>query len=250
MKKSILIICAVLTAFSLMAFGYIKWNGHNEASCNYKNTELDLFYNVDSRFIANVTKENLHNSKSIIDILPKKATLPIVSYQSSEVFILNEDNEISEKGESHILNDSQIALLQTTDYSNNILIKANFTTKNSLIGDLKNDYLTYYITIIPEKEAEFASGLAELLQYLRENSKEETSIIKEDKLQPGRVNFIVTKNGSISNVRLNSTCGYSSVDKALVEMIENMPEKWEPATNSKGDKVDQELIFFFGKAGC
>jgi hypothetical protein len=33
-------------------------------------------------------------------------------------------------------------------------------------------------------------------------------------------------------------------------MITNMPGKWNPATNSKGEKVDQELVFFFGRQGC
>jgi len=83
-----------------------------------------------------------------------------------------------------------------------------------------------------------------------ENSKEKTAIIKRDKLQPGRVSFTVTKDGAIKNVKLTSTSGYTSVDKTLVELITKMPKKWKPATNSKGDKVDQELVFFFGVAGC
>ena len=111
------------------------------------------------------------------------------------------------------------------------------------------DYV-YYLTVIPEKEAAYASGHDALIAYLKENSKDKTAIIKEDKLQPGKVNFTITKNGTIANVKLTSTSGYTSVDKALIELITYMPEKWDPATNSKREKVDQELVFFFGLAGC
>ena len=30
----------------------------------------------------------------------------------------------------------------------------------------------------------------------------------------------------------------------------NMPQTWIPATNAKGEKIDQELVFFFGMEGC
>ena len=89
-----------------------------------------------------------------------------------------------------------------------------------------------------------------VIEYLKENSKEEVAIIEQDQLSACRVHFTVTKKGTIKNVKLYSTSGYSTVDKMLVEMVSTMPEKWDPATNSKGDNVDQELVFFFGKAGC
>lgn len=267
MKKSILIFCAVLTTLSLTAFGYVNWNNtiadQKETTCNNtaifvndlvksinKQVVLDLVYNVESRFMTTITKEELHNAKSIIDILPEKATQSKEFYQNSRVSILHDDGDITEVGDSEVLNMAQLALLRSTDYSNNIRVTSICKKKHPFTGALENDSIVYYITIIPEKEAEFTDGHDALIEYLKENSKEKTAIITEDKLQPGKVLFTVTKAGTIADVKLTSTSGYPSIDKELVKIVTNTPEKWEPATNSKGEKVDQEFVFFFGLQGC
>jgi outer membrane biosynthesis protein TonB len=83
-----------------------------------------------------------------------------------------------------------------------------------------------------------------------ENSKAATAIIREDKLRSGQFSFTVTKKGTVENVLLIATSGYPSVDEALIDLVSNMPDKWIPATNSVGEKVDQEFVFVFGKQGC
>lgn len=267
MKKSTLIISTVLLAMGLMAFGFSNWDGTNTgleiqkcikevettselANLKKENEKLDLLYDVDSRFIATITKKDLHNAQSIIDILPENATVASAKYKYARVSILEDVTETeSEQGLNEILNDAQKKLLQTVDYSTNIYIRADFKVGNEFFETPQNDYLTYFITVVPEKEAEFSKGQDALLDYLRENSKEETSIITSDKLKAGKVHFTITKEEEIANVYLSSTSGYESVDKALIKLIKNMPS-WNAATNSKGEKVDQELIFFFGLKGC
>ena len=241
MKKNILIFCTVLTTFSLMAFGFMNWSGQ---------ANIDLIYNVDHRYGRTITKENLHKAKSIIDIFPKKATQSVESYQVVEVVIHPDVKKISEIGDSDVLNTAQKELLQSADYSTNFYISTNCRSKNADTGELEADSLVYWMTIVPEKEAEYTDGHDALIEYLKENSKEKTAIIKQDKLQPGKVSFTVTKEGTISNVKLTSTSGYPSVDEALIELVSKIPGKWDPAKNSKGKKVDQELVFFFGLQGC
>ena len=266
MKKSILIFCAVLTTFSITAIGYMNWSNtvtDGEAtSCSKAivfgddivndindETDLDLVYNIDSRFMATITKEDLHKATSVLDIVPKVAEgWWKVAFQSVTVAVLHDDGEIYEMGYDKVLNTAQIKLLQSTDYSTNFYIKALGVNNHPVTGKIEN--YTYYFTIVPEKEAEYTSGQDALIEYLKENSKEETAIIKEDKLQPGKVCFTVTKEGTIANVKLTDTSGYPSIDDALVELVSNMPGKWDPATNAQGEKVDQELVFFFGKQGC
>lgn len=269
MKKSILIICAALITLSLTAFSYMNWNNSEKAQGEisysesetvafannlfntlYKQADFDLFYNVESRFMTTITKEDLHKAKSIIDILPGQATDLVESYQVSEVVILHDDANVREKGKSDVLNTAQLKLLQSADYSTDFYISANCKRKDPITGGLKKDSIIYYMTIIPEKKAEYTRGFDALIEYLKESSQEATAIIRKDQLRPGKVNFTVTKEGAIAGVKLLSTSGYPSVDKELIELISDMPGKWEPATNSKGEKVDQELVFFFGLEGC
>ena len=240
MKKSILVVCAVLTTLSVMAVGYMNMNDSEE---------LNIIYNVDSRFMATISKEDLHKATSVLDIVPKKATgWWKVDFQSVMVAVLQNDDEIRAMGEEKLLNAEQSKLLQTLDYSSNFYIKARGKDIHPETGRIEN--YVYYFTVIPEKEAEYSGGYDALIDYLKENSKEYTTIIEQDKLQPGQVSFSVTKDGTIDNVKLISSCGYPSVDEVLVEMITNMPKKWTPATNSQGEKVEQELVFFFGLQGC
>jgi len=36
----------------------------------------------------------------------------------------------------------------------------------------------------------------------------------------------------------------------MMELIKNTPGNWNPAENSKGEKVIQKLVFSFGIMGC
>lgn len=263
MKKSILIICSVII-FSVSAFAYMSWEDRRpvqEISCsktvifdsNYSDLftpiKLDLVYKVEPRFMTRVTKERLNNATTIIDILPKEATKRMETYQNVVVSILQDNGEVKEIGVNETLNEAQLELLQSADYSTNFYINADCQQRTE-VGKLQRYALVYYMTIIPEQEAIFAGGNKALVDYLKENSKAETAIITEEKLRPGKVHFIVTKEGKITNVKLESTSGFSSVDEKLIELITDMPQNWQPATDSKGEKVDQELVFFFGLEGC
>jgi hypothetical protein len=265
MKKNILIVCTTLIIFSLTACGQSQTDTPtNETevaaakTVAFENTFLtaidrqinpNLFYKVDSRFIANISKKNLHNAKTIIDILPKEATKTMESYQNVTVSILGNEGEITEIGINEVLNEAQLKLLQSADYSSNIHISATCKESNGFGRSWDYD-LVYYMTVIPEKEAEFTYGQEALIEYLKANSKSKTTVIRADKLQPCRINFTISKEGKITNVKLDATSGYPSVDEALIDLLINMPQTWIPATNAKGEKINQELVFFFGMEGC
>ena len=266
MKKSAIMFCTVLTSFSLMAFGYMNWSNpkvcNNETSCIkkvdsdddlaiscYKQKDLDLVYQVSSRFTNLITEENLHNAKSIIDILPIKATRSVENYSNVTVAVIHNEGELIKTSKDEILNPAQLKLLQTTDCTSNIHITANYKNKNEE-SNYNNNELVYYMSILPEKQAEYTEGYDALIEYLKTNSKEKSAIIEKGNLKPGKVSFTITTEGLVSDVKLTSTSGYTSVDKTLVELMTSLPGKWYSATNSKGEKVNQEMVFFFGLVGC
>jgi len=261
MKKNILIISTIFTTASLMAFGYLKPKTadiQEKVSCKTSieivspQPEVTFFYDVASRFMSTVTKEQLHDATSILDFLPKSQTDPVENYQSVEVIILNDYHQTNAraKGKDEKLTPEQLELLQTVDYSNNILIRAEFQQKDKTSGQLKYNYFTPHITIIPEKEAMYIFGKATLINYLKTRSKENIALVKPGKLKGGKLYFTVTKDGNIANVRLASSSGYPTIDEKMLQLMTTVPGMWLAAENANREKVAQTLVFSFGTIGC
>lgn len=268
MKKSILIICTVLAILSLISFGFINLRDTVANQVEISSSKIvaldeqvvldfnnevfsDFFYAIGTRF-GGIKKGDLDNARSIIDFLPYEATQSIVSYKSVSVIILddNKQTDIRETGNSDVLTTAQTKLLRSANYSTNILIRADCQEQNKVTGKLEDSYFTPHLTIVPETQAVYIRGKDALIEYLKENSKEETSFVIKGKLQSGKLYFTVNKEGTISNAKIAATSGYPSIDKKMIELITNAPGVWEPAKNSEGEKVEQVLVFSFGIMGC
>lgn len=277
MKKSILVF-GVIAIFSLSAFSYMNWNNSNSevASCktesihnsdeealiprweniavmsnrnlHYQN-KVNFIYNIDSRFIWHITKEKLNKAQSIIDIYPEGVTKGMGNFSNIQVTVMKDGEEISAFGDDILLNKEQLDLIKTLDYSSNFYVRANHGKFNYVTGESEN-YIVYYITVVPEKEAVYSKGNDVLIDYLRTNTVEDIKVVEESKLQPGQIRFTITTDGEVADVNIDSSSGYKKLDKKMVNLIENMPEKWQAATNAKGEKVAQTLIFFYGIEGC
>ena len=85
-----------------------------------------------------------------------------------------------------------------------------------------------------------------MIEALRKFLNEETEAIRANLqanlLRSAELFFIVTKKGTIENVYLDSTLGYADVDKTMKELINKARVTCESAQNTKGKKVDQELV--------
>ena len=273
MKKNIIIFCAILTTLSLTAFGVINLkdskpdkletfvieNKENNTVYGPFTTKIekkifsDFIYDIGPRFSA-IKKGDVDKARYINAFFDKEQIQAIVSLKSVSIIIIIDDkrSDIRETGYSDELTDAQLKLLRSFDYSTNFLIKAEYQQKNKETGKLEDSYSTPHLTIVPEKQAEYEFGKNELMDYLKENSKDARTKanVEADKLQPAKLFFTVTKNGTIENVRLDRTSNYPIVDKAMIELITKAPGTWKPAENSKGEKVNQELVVSFGLMGC
>ena len=268
MKKSIIIFCAVLVTLGLTAFGVLNWNDSMtdqvETSVSEDvaiNTQVigpinkrifsDFIYDVGPRF-GPIKKGDLDKARTFDDFISEEHAKRIVSYKSlSVIYIINdEQSEIRETGYSDELTAAQLELLRSADYSTNFLIRADYQQKNTETGALEDSYSTPHLTIVPEKQAAYVNGKDALMAYLKENSKEVRTNVQADELQPAKLFFTVTKNGTIENVKLDRSSNYPAVDNKMIELISKAPGTWEPAENAKGEKVDQELVVSFGLMGC
>lgn len=265
MKKSILIMGGILATFSLTAYSALQKKSSNpnpkEVSCMPAAPDQGLLvkgfapvvqfmYHIDTRFNTTITKEKLLQATSILEILPEEATQSLVGYSQVKVGILGKDGEIIATGKNELLNSAQIELMREADYATNFYIRSNCFKQYSYAGFTEPYDLVYYISVTPEKEARYIPGYPELIQYLKDNSKAETAIVREDQLKPGKISFTVTSTGSITDVALESSSGYPSIDQKMKQLIANLPGAWTPAEDEQGQKVHQQLCFSFGMIGC
>ncbi|MGY8916405.1 MAG: energy transducer TonB, partial [Flavobacteriales bacterium] len=208
-------------------------------------------YDVGPRF-GPIKKGDLNKVTSFADFMEDNDAKQILTYKFVEVIIIKNEKETTtrEAGNSGELTSAQLNLLRNSDYSTNLKIRADVTQKNRQTGEPEDSYWTPHVTIVPEKQAVYVNGKDSLMEFLRENSKESWVNVVEDKLQPARLYFTVTKNGTIENVTLDSSSNFPEVDKRMIELIKNVPGKWQPAENLKGEKVAQELMLSYGLMGC
>jgi len=269
MKKSLIVIAVVISTLSLTAYSYsnfekpktIKQTQKNDSGVNIKfdilssirkNQDFDFIYNVQSRFNTTISKEKIQNAKTIIDLLPKEATENLETFTNVLVAktILVKDKDIEEWGENENLNNNQKKLLENLNYSENYYINADCVKKNTTNGTLESYRLVYYLTIVPEREAQYLMGQDALIDYLKEGSKKEASSTTKDNLKPGQINFTVSPEGLVYKVEISNSSNYEKLDEKMIELITNMPGLWKPASNFKGENIDQELVFFYGMQGC
>ncbi|MCD2260047.1 hypothetical protein [Psychroserpens luteolus] len=269
MKRRVIIFSTILAIISLLVVSFTNSNTTNIDEAKSSDSNMfalesknikrvtnkipDLYYGVDTRFAA-IKKSDVHNATTIYDFLNEGEKKQIAHINAVELIIV-ENNQLSEKrayGENEYLTDAQIKLLKATEYFSHFTIRTEFKATNNETGKLEERFFGPHITVVPNKQAAYINGENALIKYLKDNSKEDMHVIKGDKLGAIKISFTITKEGIVSNVKHDAmTTGYPSIDKKLIQLIKNIPGQWTPAENTRGEKMDQELVFTFGpKNGC
>ena len=260
MKKSILILGAVILTFGLMAIGFMNLkNSSNETtelstidtSVSEENTDINenFTYDLSSRFWATISEKDLRNAKSVLDIVPEDATTwRKIEFETVQVTALREPFEITESGTEKELNSGQSKLLRSLGYGSDFYIRALGSEADPHTGNV--EVYNYYFSVVPEKQAEYPGGEEGLVEYIKESIKELVLKVDDKNLKNGRLNFTIDAEGSVSNISLESSCGYTNIDEAILNLMQNLPSKWDSAEDTQGKRIEQDLIFTFGMVGC
>jgi hypothetical protein len=260
MKTIIVIFCAALMTIGLTSFDFFnptiqsgqKFCSQEIVEKKIKEPKLPFFYNYGTRF-SGITKTEILKSTSIKDFFPEEHVQRIISYGEVSLVLVKHEKQSDEReySEGSTLSDVQRKILLSAEYSTSFNIRAVCKHHNPETGIIENSVYNPHFTIVPEKQAEYINGKETLLNYLKENSKKEKEVAhSQEKLRPAKIYFTVTKNGKITNVILGNHSGYKIIDTKMIELISNIPGKWQPAENVKGEKVDQELVVSYGLEGC
>ena len=219
--------------------------------------DLDQFdfyfeYFVSTRFKNTVIKEEVEQAESVVDLIPEKDSEIISSFYDIQVSTFGESRKswVKARNSNEFFNKKQLEILKSLDNGSSFSITGRVKKTELETNEVKDDTIIYYLTVMPSQPAQYQDGIDELIRYLQINSEEAITIARKDKIKPGKISFVVTTEGVINEVELKYTSAYDSIDEMMLKLISNIPGTWQIALNKKGEKVDQELTFFFGIMGC
>jgi hypothetical protein len=268
MKKRIILLSAVLAIVLLAAFAFIGKTSpaaEDQELASIENNvpeakENDMpavkkdpviMFDMGPRFNS-IKKSELDKATSFADFIGQKHANRIIKYKSLSVIEMDDDKQTERKisTNSGEFTEAQREHLKATGLSTNVLIWAEYTEKWEESGLIEDSHWTPHLTVVPEKEATYMPGEKAFIAYLEENIPEFTNFLRKEQLKPGRIYFTVGTQGTITNAYLQATSGIPEMDEKLVKLIHEAPGKWTPAENLDGEKVEQQLVVFFGSLGC
>lgn len=215
-------------------------------------TSTAIHYDLDSRFLLTVTKDQLRAAKTIHDIVPEHLVEEGVSYSSVSIRTVEREggSELVASGTDGVLNAEQRKFLWSLDYSDHFVIHAWSRPSNGAAEATSRNYFTPHVTIVPEQEAANSLGTEAMIAHVQHGTSAFAYLVDANTLRPGKVYFTVDKAGTVSGIRLSASSGYPLLDTRVLELMNTLPGTWKPATNGAGEAVDQEFVFSFGTVGC
>ena len=120
-----------------------------------------------------------------------------------------------------------------------LLLSAILLTNMAFCQEEKKVSVDDEVFVVVEEQAEFPGGMDSMYAYIQKNLKYPEAA--EEKGIQGRVfvQFVIEKDGSISNVKILRGIG-GGCEEAAVEMVKNMP-KWKPA-KQRGKPVRYQYV--------
>lgn len=210
----------------------------------------DLYFSIHGNYKHAITKEKLGTARSMSDIIPYYPASWITSYTSVEISAISNGNTFTSISSNDILSTEQIKMLSSLGFGTEIVIKIGYVRENSLTKKVEDGMMNYSATVIPDTEAQCPDGHEQLSLYFKKYVSEKISSEDSKALEYAAVRFTINEDGGITAVKIHETSGNPEIDHLLLDAVKNMPA-WNPAEDSKGQKVRQEFEFTVsGNEGC
>jgi TonB family protein len=225
--------------------------------------EENLDYMV-TNWSSPVTRDEVKQYTSMMDFWGEETLTKYRHDNFSEIWVANLkdypdwnldvseiDPELKATSPTEEFTEEQLAIVANADYSDHLRFSARFNSTRISTGEVEEYVLvSQSMSLVPDVQAECPGGFAAVESYLKGASRDHVKHVKRDEVGRCRIFFTVTNDGSIDDVKLIETSNYQDVDKAMIKVVKDMPLKWTPAQDENGDKVNQEFVFTFGRAGC
>jgi protein TonB len=91
-----------------------------------------------------------------------------------------------------------------------------------------SDSTSNLVFTVVEQMPDFPGGEKKMAKYIKKNVKHPPAAYKEGRAGVSYINFIVEKDGSLSNIRiLKGASGGTDLDEEALRVVKSMP-KWKP----------------------
>jgi protein TonB len=120
-----------------------------------------------------------------------------------------------------------------------LLLSAILLTNMAFCQEEKKGSVDEEVFVVVEEQAEFPGGLDSMYAYIQKNLKYPEKAKAEGIEGRVFVQFVIEKDGSISNILIKRAIG-GGCEEAAVEMIKNMP-KWKPG-KQRGKPVRFQFV--------
>lgn len=195
------------------------------------------------------TRQGMVSARVMSDIVQEYPSSWIVDYVLVEVTAICNNTVMKATGLNDTLTTEQRSLISTADMDAAILFNVKYKMHNSITGLEDIRQLNYSATIVPDNEAEYATGNADLLAYLKATAMQNISEQRAEKLKLAKVMFVINEQGRVENARITQSCDDAEMDALFLKAIENMPA-WNAAKMSNGTPVKQSFELLAGNFGC
>lgn len=191
-----------------------------------------------------IQETKLAEINTLTDLDKRYPTSWVREYISVEVSAYKNGTKITASGTSDVLNQEQKELIRSADRSNGIAVAVMYLPENSLKDNTVKQY-DFKVTVMPHKNAEYAAGAAELIQYLQKNSIAGIDAGSFTGYDLTAIKFTIAEQGQIADIQVALPSKDAKIDEMLVTAISKMPN-WKPAEFSNGLKVKQDFVLTIG----
>lgn len=191
-----------------------------------------------------IQENKLDKINTLTDLDKRYPKSWVREYISVEISAYKNGIRTMASGISDVLNQEQKELIRLADRSSDIAVSVTYLPNNSLKNNTAKQY-DFKVTVLPDKNADYAEGAEQLIQYLQENSIVNIEAGSFTGYDLTAIKFTITEQGNISDIQVALPSKDTKIDEMLVAAISKMPS-WKPAEFSNGLKVKQNFVLTIG----
>ncbi|MCC6458982.1 MAG: energy transducer TonB [Saprospiraceae bacterium] len=210
---------------------------------SFAQNDLKFEINKVLPFIS-IEENKLTEINTLTDLDKRYPISWVREYISVEISAYKNGTKTTASGISDVLNQEQKELIRLADRSSDIAVSVMYIPENSLKNNTAQQY-DFELTIMPDENAVYSEGEAQLIQYLQKNCMVNIETGNITGYDLTAIKFTITEQGHISDIQVALPSKDTKIDEMLVAAISKMPA-WKPAEFSNGLKVKQNFVLTIG----